>query len=1094
MSANRFDTSRLAVCSKHSHGMASSVFSLLLTGLWMITLSPRAHAQAPGLLWATNIGARVFAVDAQTNLYANAGGLVFKLSSAGQPLQTNAVCPIPGVAQRDSAGNFYFAGSFDGTQDFGGITLVGGWTNWPSPGHWTPGYPTCFLAKYASNGALQWAKSFGSQANRNALSDLLVDSSGACYLSSYIVPSGPNAWGLLTRFDNSGLMLWENIVAGPSSFFDAIKLGGLTSSNCCFFFLRSTGGDETGYATGGWLTTSGSISYFGGALGLSYSTLSITNAKPVIDDLAQVYLPGICDACGGTQVLRKYGVDGTEKSTTQITGGQQWTLARGNEASVYLAGTNGVLSYYDSEANLIWSTNLGNPVVLMLVSQGTRFISFENGVVARLSDVPPAQSPSILVEPQPLTVFLGENFQLSVSANGTPTLQYFWRLHGTNLAGPAGSIFTCSNATVAQAGPYAVLITNAAGSITSAPALVRVKSVALYAGNQLLTNGTYAFASPPTLSIRSAFINGSSFYTLDDSPPSFASTLYSGPFTLSQNATVRAIGYSADFSQAEETDAVNAVLLARHNLLVTTSGGGIVTTNSNPSPADANCVTRPSGAVAWWRAENNFTDAIGGHSAVAYGNTTYANGMVGQAFHFDGEISRAQVRVADAADLRFTTAMTVEAWVKPEGGATVVSKWSASSSEPQSSFRLSVGSPAQDLKAYFEVRSDGDGGGTSAIYPPYCSSVTDLPLGIWTHLACTYDGSKLRIFVNGALSGQTPWSGGIYSGGEDLGIGGMVGSTYPGGGFDHYAGMVDELALYDRALSPAEIQAIYQAGQYGKCISPPFAGGSYPATDTVTLTAVPMAGYVFLYWLGDASGPSPTINVSMERDKAIHAVFGTTLSTSATGNGSVQVWPPGGVHPVGTTLRLTAIPQPGNYFGFWGNAATGNTNPLYFTITGPTQTVSSIFAPLPADQSALTVLINGQGRVNADPRANAFPTYQSVTLTAVADSGQSFLNWSGDASGTQNPLLVSMSQSRVITANFSSRPWLRADRPGVEGWTPAGFRLTVVSDPQTAHEIRASTNLNNWTGLGRVTNDFGEVQFTDTNAPIVPAKFYQAAP
>ena len=44
---------------------------------------------------------------------------------------------------------------FDGTQNFGGITLVGGWTNFHVPPRWEPGYPTCYLAKYDSNGALQ---------------------------------------------------------------------------------------------------------------------------------------------------------------------------------------------------------------------------------------------------------------------------------------------------------------------------------------------------------------------------------------------------------------------------------------------------------------------------------------------------------------------------------------------------------------------------------------------------------------------------------------------------------------------------------------------------------------------------------------------------------------------------------------------------------------------------------------------------------------------------------------------------------------------------------------------------------------------------
>jgi hypothetical protein len=797
----------------------------------------------------------VFAVDTQTNVYANVGSTVITLSPAGVPFQTNTICPVAAsFAQRDVAGNFYFAGTFDGTQDFGGITLVGGWINNINytPPRWEPGYPTCFLAKYASNGALQWAKSFGDQAFRNALSDLLVDSDNACYLSSYILATGPNAWGRLTRFDSSGMNLWDNIVGGPWDFFDGIKLGGLTSSNCCFYFFRSVGGDESGNVTGGRISSGGNLSYFGGAFGLYYTTLSVTNGKPVIDDLARVFLPGICNPCGGTQVLRKYDLNGVEILSTQIAAGQQWTLARGTEDSVYLAGTNGVLQNYDSEANLIWSTNLGNPVVLMLISQGTRFISFQNGAVARLSDVPPAQSPSILIGPQPVTVFAGDNFQLSVSAVGTPTLRYFWRFHGTNISGATSSTFTRSNATPADAGPYTVLVTNVAGSSTSAPALVRVKSVQLYVGSQMLTNGTYVFATPPTLSVRSAFTNGSRFYTLDGSAPSFASTFYSGPFTVTQNATVRAIGYSADFSQSDEADIVNVVFLGTHTLTATSSDGGNVTLN-----------------------------------------------------------------------------------------------------------------------------------------PP---------------------------------------------------------------------------------------------------------GGTYTNANIITATATPDANWSFLYWLGDSSGTNPSVNIFMNHDKRIHAVFGTTLSTTVTGNGSVQLSPPGGLYPFGTTVRLTGIPQSGNYFGFWGNAATGNTNPLYFTISSPAQTVSSIFGALPSGQAALTVLINGHGRVNVNPRTNAYATNQLVTLTATPDAGQSFLNWSDDASGTQNPLTVSLTQSKTITANFSNRSLLRTDRTGLEGLLPDGFRFTLVGDPLSACEIFASTNLNSWTSLGILTNAFGEIQFTDTNASSFRFRFYKSAP
>src|SRR5207245_741816 len=145
----------------------------LLAGL----VTQSVCGQSPGLAWTTNIGARLFAVDAQTNVYANVGGAVIQLTSAGVPTQTNTICPVPGIARRDGDGNFYFGGNFDGTQDFGGITLVGGWIDMNYfPPAWRPGRPTCYLAKYSAGGNLQWAVEFGQRGTTNSLTDLLLDS------------------------------------------------------------------------------------------------------------------------------------------------------------------------------------------------------------------------------------------------------------------------------------------------------------------------------------------------------------------------------------------------------------------------------------------------------------------------------------------------------------------------------------------------------------------------------------------------------------------------------------------------------------------------------------------------------------------------------------------------------------------------------------------------------------------------------------------------------------------------------------------------------------------------------------------------------
>jgi len=224
----------------------------------------------------------------------------------------------------------------------------------------------------------------------------------------------------------------------------------------------------------------------------------------------------------------------------------------------------------------------------------------------------------------------------------------------------------------------------------------------------------------------------------------------------------------------------------------------------------------------------------------------------------------------------------------------------------------------------------------------------------------------------------------------------------------------------------------------------------------------------------------------MDQDRSIQAVFGTTLSTTVAGNGLVS--PSGGVYAYGSVVRLTGIPEAGSYFGVWGNAASGSANPLYFTMTNSNPTVSSLFAPLPASQAALTVLINGPGTVESSPTGNVFATNQTVSLTASPLAGQGFVSWSGDAGGTQNPVNVAMTQSRVVTANFTNWPVLVANEQSL---TPQGFRVTVLSGTGLVYQIQGSANLGTWTNLGVVTNTTGQSQFTDPAGTNSLMRFYR---
>jgi len=105
----------------------------------------------------------------------------------------------------------------------------------------------------------------------------------------------------------------------------------------------------------------------------------------------------------------------------------------------------------------------------------------------------------------------------------------------------------------------------------------------------------------------------------------------------------------------------------------------------------------------------------------------------------------------------------------------------------------------------------------------YVLTTNSVPLNQWTHVAGTYDGSGLRVYLNGVLDASGAYANGIFPGTIDLGIGGVVGAANPGDVISQFSGQIDEPSIYNRALSATEIQTIYNAGGAGKynpnCVS-----------------------------------------------------------------------------------------------------------------------------------------------------------------------------------------------------------------------------------------------------------------------------------
>src|SRR6266496_612475 len=164
--------------------------------------------------------------------------------------------------------------------------------------------------------------------------------------------------------------------------------------------------------------------------------------------------------------------------------------------------------------------------------------------------------------------------------------------------------------------------------------------------------------------------------------------------------------------------------------------------------------------------------------------------------------------VADDPNLRFTSAMTVEAWIYPTSfaGASheIVSKWDAASGADRS-YTFKCDSSG---KLYLSLSSSG----TSATEIPTIST-NAVALSQWSHVAGTYDGTTVRVYINGSLQGTTLFTNGIFAGHADLGIGAaLIAGSY-------FSGKIDEASVYNRALSQSELQGIFSAGASGKCAS-----------------------------------------------------------------------------------------------------------------------------------------------------------------------------------------------------------------------------------------------------------------------------------
>ena len=313
---------------------------------------------------------------------------------------------------------------------------------------------------------------------------------------------------------------------------------------------------------------------------------------------------------------------------------------------------------------------------------------------------------------------------------------------------------------------------------------------------------TLSAASTQTVTVGYATADGTAVAGADYTAA--AGTLTFAPGTTTQSIVVQALGDT--IHEANETFTVTLSNPAHAGLAAATGTGTIVDNDPAGAPGlvAAYGFNEGSGTAVADQSTNNNAGVVSG--------AAWVDGKAGKALSFNG--TNALVTINDSTSLRLTGGMTLEAWVNPRMGGgwrTILMKEKA----PTLSYAMYANTDSNQPSLELTLAAATELRGTSTV-----------PLNVWTYLAATYDGAQLRLYVNGVQVSSLTAAGTIMTSTNPLRIGG---NSIWGEYFD---GIIDEVRVYNRALTQSEIQTDMTTAVGGGPLpdsTPPVRSGGQPS-------------------------------------------------------------------------------------------------------------------------------------------------------------------------------------------------------------------------------------------------------------------------